>query len=128
MLAARDWIAGTILWCYQDYKSPRNLWPGETEGFVEHGVVDEWRQRKPSYDTWKRLTSPAKLSARWDGAAAQVPTGFTALVSANSAADLPYYPLHNYRLVWKIVDEKGKLLGTGQRELPELTGAVPVSV
>ena len=50
-LAARDWIAGAILWCYQDYKSPRNLWPGETEGYVEHGLVDEARQRKPSYET-----------------------------------------------------------------------------
>jgi len=24
ILAARDWIAGAIQWCYQDYKSPRN--------------------------------------------------------------------------------------------------------
>src|ERR1700681_2021857 len=49
LLAARDWIAGAILWCYQDYKSPRNLWPGQTEGYVEHGLVDEARQRNPSY-------------------------------------------------------------------------------
>jgi hypothetical protein len=24
-LARRDWIAGAILWCYQDYKSRRNI-------------------------------------------------------------------------------------------------------
>lgn len=127
MLAARDWIGGTILWCYQDYKSPRNLWPGETEGFVEHGLVDEWRQRKPSYAAWRKLTAPAQLDAQWQSAAAQPPTGFTVLVTPNSAADLPYYPLHDYRLVWKIIDEKGNSLGTGERRFEELTNAVPVT-
>jgi len=53
VLAARDWIAGALLWCYQDYKSQRNLWPGETEGYVDHGLVDEARQRRPSYAVWQ---------------------------------------------------------------------------
>jgi beta-glucuronidase len=126
MLAARDWIAGTILWCYQDYKSPRNLWPGETEGYVDHGLVDEWRQRRPSYATWKKLTGPAQVDARWRSTGAQLPTGFTVLVTPNSLAELPYYPLRNYRLVWKIVDEKGNSLGAGERSFPELTGAATV--
>ena len=60
VLAARDWIAGAIMWCYQDYKSRRNLSPGLVEGFVEHGVVDEMRRPKPSYAAWKRRT-------RWPG-------------------------------------------------------------
>ena len=47
--ARRDWIAGAILWCYQDYKSRRYFWPGQEEGYLEHGLVDEDRQRKPSY-------------------------------------------------------------------------------
>jgi hypothetical protein len=126
MLAARDWIAGTILWCYQDYKSPRNLWPGETEGYVEHGLVDEWRQRKPSYDTWKELTAPAKIEAHWQGAEAQAPTGFSVLVTPNTAANLPYYPLHDYRLEWRVIDEKGKSLGAGERLFAERTSAVPI--
>ena len=29
LLAKRDWIAGAILWCYQDYKSRRYFWPGQ---------------------------------------------------------------------------------------------------
>jgi hypothetical protein len=127
MLAARDWIAGAMLWCYQDYKSPRNLWPGESEGYVEHGVVDEFRQRKPSYEVWKRLTSPAQVTVHWTGSETQAPTGFTALVTPNSERDLPYYPLHGYRLVWKQIGEKGKPLGSGERQLAELVDAVPVS-
>jgi len=39
-----DWIAGAIFWCYQDYKSHRNLFPGYSAGYVDHGVVDENRQ------------------------------------------------------------------------------------
>jgi beta-glucuronidase len=127
LLAARDWIGGTILWCYQDYKSPRNLWPGETEGYVEHGVVDEARQRKPSYEVWKQLTGSATIAAHWVNAGTQTPTAFTVLVTPNSAQNLPFYPLHNYRLIWKLVDEKGKLLGSGERPLAEFVDAVPVS-
>jgi hypothetical protein len=127
LLAARDWIAGAILWCYQDYKSPRNLWPGETEGFVEHGVVDEARQRKPSYDIWKKITRPAQIAAHWVGAITQAPTGFAVLVTPNSERNLPFYPLHNYRLIWKVQDQKGKSLAAGERALAELIDPVPVS-
>jgi beta-glucuronidase len=127
ILAARDWIAGAILWCYQDYKSPRNLWPGETEGYVEHGLVDEARQRKPSYDVWKTLNVPAKMTARWVGAIDRMPTGFAMTVTPNTASDLPFHPLHDYRLVWKVVDVKGKSLSQGERLLAELTDTAQVA-
>jgi beta-galactosidase/beta-glucuronidase len=130
LLAARDWIAGTILWCYQDYKSPRNLWPGETEGYVEHGIVDEARQRKPSYIVWKTLTMPATIAAHWVGAKDQTsapPTAYAVLVTPNSERNLPFYPLRDYRLIWKLSDETGKSLGGGERRFAELRDAVPVS-
>jgi beta-glucuronidase len=127
LLAARDWIAGAILWCYQDYKSPRNLWPGMSEGYVEHGVVDEARQRKPSYQVWKKLTEPATITAHWVSTPNQPPTGFALLVAPNSERSLPYYPLHDYRLIWSIVDESGKSLGGGERRFALLIDAVPVT-
>ena len=65
MLAKRDWIAGAILWCYQDYKSRRYFWPGQEQGYLEHGIVDENRQRKPSYFAWKELNEPAHIEVRW---------------------------------------------------------------
>ena len=55
LLAQRDWIAGAILWCYQDYKSRRYFWPGQEQGYLEHGIVDPDRQRKPSYFAWREL-------------------------------------------------------------------------
>jgi beta-glucuronidase len=127
LLAARDWIAGAILWCYQDYKSPRNLWPGMSEGYVEHGVVDEARQRKPSYQVWRKLTEPATITAQWVSSPNQPPTGFALLVAPNSERSLPYYPLHDYRLVWSVVDESGKSRGGGERRFALLTDAVPVT-
>jgi beta-glucuronidase len=127
LLAARDWIAGAILWCYQDYKSPRNLWPGMSEGYVEHGVVDEARQRKPSYQVWKKLTEPATITAHWVSAPDQAPTGFALLLTPNSERSLPFYPLHNYRLIWSVVDDGGKSLGAGERRFADLIDAVPVT-
>jgi hypothetical protein len=124
LLAARDWIAGAVLWCYQDYKSPRNLWPGESEGYVEHGVVDEARQRKPSYQVWKKLTEPAKITVHWVSTHDQAPTAFTLLVTPNSERNLPFYPLHDFRLIWRVADEKGRSFGGGERRFAELNDAV----
>jgi beta-glucuronidase len=131
-LAQRDWIAGAILWCYQDYKSRRNLWPGQEEGYVEHGLVDENRQRKPSYAVWQELNAAAGIVAQWVPAAgAGKPTGFTATVTPKSDRDLPYYPMTDYLLTWKILDEKGKRIAGAEQSLAtfaaplSLTGSVP---
>jgi hypothetical protein len=127
MLAARDWIAGAIQWCYQDYKSRRNLWPGQTEGYVEHGVVDEARQRKPSYEVWKEMTAPAKLETHWLLDANGSVMGFAGTVTPNSPKSLPYYPLHDYALVWSLLDEKGKAVLSGNRKFADLSGAEQIS-
>jgi hypothetical protein len=126
-LAARDWIAGALLWCYQDYKSPRNLWPGETEGYVDHGLVDEERQRKPSYFVWKSLTGPADITAQWIGPAERMPTGFAVDVRPHNESELPFYKLRDYKLDWRVVDDKGVSLAAGGRDVAELSEAVRVA-
>ena len=126
-LAARDWIGGVMLWCYQDYKSPRNLWPGEVEGYVDHGLVDENRQRRPSYAVWKELNSPARLTAQWTGPAGRSPQGFSIAVTPHTERDLPFYTLRDAQLTWRVVDEKGRTLAEGARPLPELTQDVAVT-
>lgn len=119
-LARRDWIAGAILWCYQDYKSRRTLRQGWDEGYVEHGLVDEYRQRKPSYYVWKELNAPATIRAQWEASSVTAPSGFTVTIVPNSVKDLPYYPLHDYRLVWQMSDERGNLLTTGGQQFADL--------
>jgi beta-glucuronidase len=127
LMAARDWIAGTILWCYQDYKSRRNLWPGQAEGYVEHGVVDEARQRKPSYDVWKEMTAPASLETHWVRDANSTVTGFVGTVTPKSQQNIPYYPLHDYALVWNLLDEKGNAVSSGNRKFAHLSRTEQVS-
>lgn len=119
-LARRDWIAGAILWCYQDYKSRRTLRPGWDEGYVEHGLVDEYRQRKPSYYVWRELNAPAAISAHWEPASSASTLRFTIAVAPNKVEDLPYYPLHDYKLIWHVCDEGGKLIGRGEQQFHEL--------
>lgn len=119
-LARRDWIAGAIFWCYQDYKSRRNLRPGLEEGYVDHGLVDEYRQRRPSYYVWKEMNTPAALQGQWEASRDQAPTAFTATVQANSMARLPSYPLHDYRLEWDVRDENNKVIASGAQQLPDL--------
>jgi hypothetical protein len=120
-LARRDWIAGAILWCYQDYKSRRNLPAGREQGYIEHGLVDEYRQRKPSYYVWKDLNAPAVMEARWAHALEGPPAGFTVTLTPNGIQDLPSYPLRDYRLAWELSDQAGKLLASGEQQLADLS-------
>jgi hypothetical protein len=124
-LAKRDWIAGAILWCYQDYKSRRNLRLGMDRGYVDHGVVDEYRQRKPSYYVWKELNAPAAINVSWDGDK-EVPASFTATVNPNSPDRLPSYPLQDYQLSWEIYDGS-KVLSRGEHALRDLSTPQSVS-
>jgi beta-glucuronidase len=119
--AKHDFVAGAIFWCYQDYESHRNLWPGLTTGSVEMGLVDENRQRRPSYDAWKEDTSPARLKVAWKRASPySPPTGFEATVTRRPPTDLPSYELRGYRLEWEARDHDGTLLASGATDLPAI--------
>jgi len=113
LLAKRDWIAGAILWCYQDYKSRRYFWPGQEQGYLEHGIVDENRQRKPSYFAWAELNAPAHIDARWTRAAGGEPATFALKLTPNAASELPSYSLRDYRLTWQLVDAENREFAHG---------------
>jgi beta-glucuronidase len=113
-----DFVAGAIFWCYQDYKSHRNLWPGLTTDWVEMGLVDENRQRLPSYAVWKERTSPARLDLAWTRSDGSRPTGFRATVGRRPPDALPSYELRGYRLEWEARDHDGILLGSAGAGLP----------
>ncbi len=116
--ARHDFVAGAIFWCYQDYKSHRNLRPGETSGFVEMGLVDENRQRLPSYEVWKERNSPARLSLAFTRSDGYRPNGFRATIERRAPGELPSYELRGYRAEWEARDHEGTLLASGSRELP----------
>ncbi|HEY6126400.1 MAG TPA: glycoside hydrolase family 2 TIM barrel-domain containing protein [Steroidobacteraceae bacterium] len=113
LLAKRDWIAGAILWCYQDYKSRRYFWPGQEQGYLEHGIVDPNRQRKPSYFAWAELNAPAHVDARWTRNAGGEPAAFTFTLTPKGERELPYYSLRDYRVSWQLIDADGKAFAEG---------------
>jgi len=118
--AKHDFVAGAVFWCYQDYRSHRNLGPGETTGWVEMGLVDENRQRHPSYDVWKEETSPARVTVEWSRGAGGRPTGFRAIVSRRPPTELPSYELRGYRFEWEAREQAGALVARGAGELPTI--------
>jgi len=120
LISQQDWIAGVVMWCYQDYKSHRNLWPGLTAGYVDHGVVDENRQRRPSYKVWQELNSPARLSVDWIYNADRKPVSFHATVERRRPEEIPSYALRDYRLVWELRDNDNNKLTGGERIVPEI--------
>jgi beta-galactosidase/beta-glucuronidase len=120
LFAKYDWIAGAIFWCYQDYKSHRNLWPGHTEGYVDHGVVDEYRQRRPSFFAWEKRTAPATLNAKWKYVGWYRTGGFEVTTGRKPLSELPSYPLKDYKLHWEYRDGEGKLLQQGDFALADM--------
>jgi Glycosyl hydrolases family 2, TIM barrel domain len=123
LFAKYDWIAGAIFWCYQDYKSHRNLWPGHMKGYVDHGVVDEYRQRRPSFYEWEARNSPAVLNAKWKYVGWYQTGGFEVNTGRKPISELPSYPLKDYTLHWEYRDGEGKLLQQGDFSLPDMEQA-----
>jgi beta-glucuronidase len=115
-----DFIGGAILWCYQDYKSHRNLRPGMTSGEVEMGVVDENRQRYPSFDLWKEENSPAAVDLHWLQEPWQAPFGFAATVTRYAEYALPSYTLRGYRAEWELRAADGAAILQGSSDLPDI--------
>lgn len=109
-------VGGAIFWTYQDYRSSRNLWPGEVDGYVDHGVVDQFRQRRPSYKLWQNLNEAVSTTVGWrmgpDG-----PQGFSLGATPNALGRLPSYPLIGYGLRWRVVGATGVVLDAGEAPL-----------
>jgi beta-glucuronidase len=116
----RDWIGGAIFWCYQDYKSHRNLWPGYTEGYVDHGLVDRNWQRRPSFFVWEAENAPAVIEADWNSGPYSQPDAFSGQVKRRPEDFLPSYPLHDYCLEWEVRDQYNTLLGSGKTTFADL--------
>lgn len=122
-----DFVAGAIFWCYQDYKSHQNLWPGHEEGYVEIGLVDEYRQRRPSFWVWEKRNQPVIFSnEKWvyDGKGNRV--GFEVGLSGRPLDEIPSYPLRDSVVRWELRDRDGNVLASGEQPVPNLQQAALV--
>ncbi len=84
------------------------------------GVVDENRQRLPSYAAWKERTSPARVGVVWTRGPGGPPTGFRASVERRPPTEMPSYELRGYRLEWEARDHDGTLLAGASKDLPDV--------
>jgi beta-glucuronidase len=120
LFAKYDWIGGAIQWSYQDYHSYDNLRPGAQEMFVDHGVVDKDRQRRPSYFVWQEENEPAHLNGVWVFDPNGVPTGFCLTVMRRSETELPSYLLTNYRIEWTLLDQENNVIDHSTKTLQQI--------
>ncbi len=125
--AKRDWIGGAIFWCYADYKSHRNLWPGNLQGYVDHGVVDEKWQRRPSFDAWKHTTESAAVNGTWTAGLDGLPVSYEITATQNAITQLPSFAIRGYQLTWELRDGANKLLQSGSKPVPDLVAPLTVS-
>ena len=107
----RDYIAGLIFFCYNDYRTHiGDRGTGVLRQRV-HGVVDVWGNRKPSYDLLREESSP--IAELWiEGR----PTAFKIIV--RTRPHVPAYTLRGYRL-------RGTYFGYGQIPIEQQEAALP---
>ena len=113
LLAKRDWIAGAILWCYQDYKSRRYFWPGQ-----EQGISSTASSTRPAAQAvLLRVGSSTRqriIDARWTTKCrAARPAAFAFTLNPTDVPELPSYPLTDYRVNWQLVDADNKAFADG---------------
>lgn len=121
----RPFVGGAIFWTYQDYHSNRNLYAGSVDGYVDHGVVDENRQRKPSYAVWEQRNRPLDVSVAWTVGERGL-KGFTAKVAPRATGALPSYPVIGAKVSWKALDQNGAVIA--ESAPLDLDLAAPASV
>ena len=107
----RDYIAGLIFFCYNDYRTHiGDRGTGVLRQRV-HGVMDVWGNCKPSYDLLREESSPI-AELRIEGR----PTAFKITVRART--HVPAYTLRGYRL-------RGAYFGYGQIPIEQQEAALP---
>ncbi|HEY6991554.1 MAG TPA: glycoside hydrolase family 2 TIM barrel-domain containing protein [Bryobacteraceae bacterium] len=107
----RDYIAGLIFFCYNDYRTHIGDRGRDVLRQRVHGVVDVWGNRKPSYDLLREESSPI-AELRIEGR----PTAFK--ITVRTRLHVPAYTLRGYRL-------RGVYFGYGQIPIEQQETALP---
>jgi beta-glucuronidase len=107
----RDYVAGLIFFCYNDYRTHiGDRGTGVLRQRV-HGVVDVWGNRKPSYNLLREESSPIE-EVHIEGP----PTAFR--LTVRTRRHVPAYTLRGYRL-------RGIYFGYGQIPTEQQEVALP---
>lgn len=109
------YLIGGSLWTFNDYRS-RYFGTKEASGNRPWGVVDVYRRKKRAYYSFRREQNPLRsLQIEPSGA-----TSAFVRLQPRAPFDLPAYPLHGYRLLWKRIDADGRIGQSGLLPLPDI--------
>ena len=108
------YLIGGSLWTFNDYRS---RFFGTKEGSENRawGVVDVYRRKKKAYYSFRQEHNPLRQMTVNAG-----PSSATVTLQPRRPLDLPAYPLHGYRLLWKRTDAGGKIAQSGLIPLPDI--------
>lgn len=114
------YLVGASLWTFNDYRS--NYYG--TREFSENrswGVVDVYRRKKRAYFSIRKEYAPVQdlLVSGTSDSSAEI------TLIPRTPLDLPAFTLRNYRLVWQVKDQEGKVLESGWEHLPEIHPGSP---
>jgi beta-galactosidase len=111
LFRAKEFIAGAIFFCYNDYRS--HIGPTGVGALRQnvHGVVDLFGRRKPSYAVLREESSPIEsLTAENRGNAFQL--------RLRTRQDIPMYTLRDYKV-------RGIFYGEGDIAVEQQEAALP---
>jgi beta-galactosidase len=121
-ISQKPYLIGASLWTFNDYRSDYT----GTKEFSQNrpwGIVDAFRQKKNAFYSYKRANMPFAGIALSNAALAEGSKQFNAKLSLkpHGVLDIPAYPLHNYRVVWKLLDDKQQIAAAGSNALQHIT-------
>ena len=118
---SKDFVAGAIFFCYNDYRSHVGYSGVGALKQNVHGVVDLWGALKASYDVLRRESSPVEsLSAENHENAFHL--------QLKTRHDVPMYTLRGYKLRGVFYGEGDVPVERQEVELPEIVSGGEISV
>jgi beta-glucuronidase len=109
----RDWVAGLIFFCYNDYRTHVG---DKGRGVMKqrvHGVVDLYGARKPSYEVLRRESSPLETMTL-----SGTPERLEVAIKAR--ASVPAYTMRGYTLRAVAFGHGNIPLERVERKLPDI--------
>jgi beta-galactosidase len=120
-ISQKPYLIGASLWTFNDYRSDYT----GTKEFSQNrpwGIVDVFRQKKKAFYSYRNANKPFAAITLSDAALSAGDKQFSAklLLKPHGVLDIPAYPLHNYRVVWKVLNDEQRITGGGSKTLPAI--------
>jgi len=121
-ISQKPYLIGASLWTFNDYRSDYT----GTKEFSQNrpwGIVDVFRQKKNAYYSYRDANMPFADILLNNQALNEGDKQFTAklLLKPHGVLDIPAYTLHNYRVVWKVLDDRNLITGGGSKTFEKIT-------